>query len=175
MDNQTELRKSFWVDAATAGGIIGLVLVVIEFINVQTTASWMVTFTFLLTILSLGYLIYFYSRKRSLKYGAEGYSYGQSMGYIFAMMLFAGFVLGLGELLLSKVIAPDYYAEERKAILENNPMYDPNTEMGKQMERMVMGTGFWIFSSIFSLLFYGGIIGLFASAMVKRKTDIFAE
>lgn len=169
-----EIRRSYWRDAAVAGGIIGLLLFLVAVVNVNVEAKSVKTMLSLVNFLILGYFIYYFARKRSLKYGSEGFTYGQSMSYILAMMIFTGFIMGIGNYLLINFIAPEAYEQIFEEALEANPFYDPDTMDGliTTIRRNVFIN---LFSGIFSYVLYGGILGLIASAFIKRKPDIFAE
>ncbi|MCD8102825.1 MAG: DUF4199 domain-containing protein [Alistipes sp.] len=177
--DRTELKKSYWTDAAMAGGIIGIVVLIINIVQINLPTGSMVTLLSLVKFMVFGYLIYYYARRRSVKYdAADGFSFGQSMGYILAMMLFTGFILGLSDFVLGNYVMPEYYEEGFATLLDNNPMYDPDTPEGESMlalldayRRSPVANAL---GGIFSYLIYGGLLGLVASAFVKRKPDIFA-
>lgn len=162
-----------------AGGVIGIVILIINIIQINLPTGSVTTLLSLVKFLAFGYLLYYYARKRSIKYdAADGFSFGQSMGYILAMMLFTGFILGLADFVLGNYIVPEYYEESFAAMLDNNPMYDPDTPEGERMlslldayRRSPVANAL---GGIFSYLIYGGLLGLIASAFVKRKPEIFA-
>lgn len=173
------LKKSFWSDAAKAGGVIGGLLFLLYLANVllrQYNIGWVISFLFFAT---LAVFIYRFSKARALKHGSEGFSFGQSMGYILTMMLFAGIIFGFGNFLLQNYVAPEYYNELFETALLKNPFYDPDSsaaeDMADLMRRLMKSPVFLVFAGIFDMVIYGGGIGLLASAFVRTKPDIFAD
>lgn len=175
MDNN--VKKSFWSDAARGGAIIGLAIFLISLISAilpQGGKSIMSILEFAV----LAYFIYTLSKRRGMKYGNAGYGYGQSMGFILAMMIFTGIIVGFGGFLITHYIVPVDFDALIEQALEANPMYDPDMpgmEAAAQFSaRLAKSPVFQVISGIFGMLIYGGIIGLIASAFVRRRPDIFA-
>ncbi|MCD8072466.1 MAG: DUF4199 domain-containing protein [Alistipes sp.] len=170
-----QLRRSFWADALKGGIGIGLLWVVCSLVGLQMDTGWARSLVSLLAFLFLGYFLFYFTRQRSLKYGALGFSYGQGIGFIFAMMLFAAIIVIGGEYLAFHFVAPDHYEELGFEALENNPAYNPDSPEGELMEKMVESPLLWGFIAAIRIVFLAGVIGLFTSSFVKRKADIFAD
>jgi hypothetical protein len=113
--------------------------------------------------------------------GAAGYPYGRAVGWIFAMMMFAGIVAGVGEFLMANFIARDYYDQMAAAQLEGilkvyqgTPMESQMITAGDQMARMLSNPFVLIFGSVFNWVIKGGFLGLIVAAFIKKDPDMFA-
>lgn len=174
----TELKKSFWSDAAKAGGFIGVLLFAVSLLDAAFKLNGAGGMISLATFIILGVFIYRFGRNRAVKYGTEGFTYGQSMGYILSIMLFTGVIYGFGNFLLQNYIASEYYQEIFETALLRNPFFDPDSSNAEDMAdmaySMMKSPVFLVFVGIFAMAVYGGLIGLIASAFIRRKPDIFA-
>lgn len=172
--------KSVWADAPKGGAVIGIIVTAVLFLKVWLTASgagaglgWLISMA---EFCAVGYCIYYFSRERGRMYGWMGYSYGQSMGYIMAMMLFAGFIYGVGYYFLVNYISAGYFSDMFDQMFEQmrgmlgGLMTDESVDM---TYRALRNPFYWIFYGVVAMLIYGGILGLFASAFVKRSPDMF--
>ena len=85
-------KKNFWNDASRAGAIIGLISIALTMAGMflPKVAFVLSLVSFVLTI----YLLFHYTRRRSMLYLDEGISYSQSLGFIAAIGLFAGIISG---------------------------------------------------------------------------------
>jgi hypothetical protein len=174
--------KEFWRSASNRGFIGGAALFAANLIGwglkLEAGNSWLYE---LLIFCVLCPLIIVTGRRNARAAGAAGYSYGQAIGYVLAVMLFAGVVYGVGRYLMTNFIAEAYYTElylgqvdAALAVYQSNPMYDSMLDMRDIMVAMNRNPFFLIFSSVIELLFKGGFLGLVACAFVVRKPDIFA-
>lgn len=175
----TELKKSYWSDAAKAGAIMGGLLFAVSLADALFKFKGAGGMTSLASFAVLAVFIYRFGKDRSLKHGDEGFTFGQSMGYILAMMLFTGIISGFGNFLLQNYIAPDYYQELFEATLLKNPLFDPDSStMADAMEmarKLMKNPVFLVLSGIIGMTIYGGLIGLLASAFIRKRPDMFAN
>lgn len=174
----TELKKSYWSDAAKAGAIMGVLLFAVSLADAMFELGGAKGMISLLSFAVLAIFIYKFGKDRSLKQGPKGFTYGQSMGYILAMMLFTGIITGFGNFLLQNYIAPEYYQGLFEEALSRNPFFDPDSPtMGEVLDmsrKMMKSPVFLVFSGIIGMVIYGGIIGLLASAFIRKRPDVFA-
>jgi hypothetical protein len=176
-------KKQFWQSASNWGMITGLVLFLITILSWVLTrdagkpASWM---EFVRFVAVLAILIYT-GRQNARLSGPEGYPYGRAVGWIFAMMMFAGIVAGVGDFLMANFIARDYYdglnamqAEAIMKVYQGTPMESRAVAMGDQMVRMLSNPFVLIFSNVINWVMKGGFLGLIVAAFVKKNPDPFA-
>ena len=167
------------MEALRGGLILGVALflwgLIAYFAKLDMNYGGLVSF---IQFLILAGAIYYFARRQQLLRGAkEGFSYGQCLGFILALMLCTGFMYGLGQFFLQGVIDPQYYADLTEAALIESNLDDQMVEMATtMMSSPIMKNPFvYLFSGIFTMLIYGGLIGLIVSAFVKRPADPFAE
>lgn len=170
------MNNSYLVRASIAGAVIGAVSVVLDIMQICCLFAGLGLIGFLTPIV----LIWYYSRQYSLSCGSAGCSYGQVLGYIAMMMIFAGILYGA-----LKAVAVNTFAEDQYKALLGQSM-DMIKQMGvyskaqiKQMNGMMNALQFnpifIVISSIFSMVFSGMLYGLVIAAFTRREADPFAD
>jgi len=164
------MKSSFWSDAAKAGGVAGAALAILMLImnamqargaSVGTISHWLEFFIIFTSILWFG-------RVRAAKYGPAGFTYGQSLGYTAAMMIFAGFLYGIGMFLSLK------NPTQMQALIDsvttaftamNGSAPDqPTMDMIWKLYRSPLT---YIFAGIVAMELYGVFVSLFLSVFIK--------
>ena len=169
-------KKNFWNDASRAGAIVGLISVALTMAGmlIPKAAFVLGLVSFVITI----YLLFHYTRRRSILYIEEGFSYSQSLGFIAAIGLFAGIISGAYQIVASNFLFTETYEqqiEESITLLSQSGLY--SSEMMEQMSDMMRTYTLSplptllsnIASCVLSFCFYG----LFISIGTKREADIF--
>ncbi len=171
-------EKEFWRSASNWGMICGLALFVVSLISwglelEANNKTWTIQLLHFLVICPL--LLYTGFRNARLS-GPQGYSYGRAVGYIFAMMMFAGIVAGVGQFLMANFIARDYYDALYSAQVNAMVAVSPSlAEMADRMVRMLANPFVLILGSVFDLVIKGGFLGLILAAFIKKNPDFFAD
>jgi len=171
-------NTGFWRNAAICGAIIGVTDVVIAEIilgfNLQGYHIGLLEFLLFL------YLLWFFTRRYAASRGDRGCPYADCLGYIAAMMLFAGLVYGF----IYAVSVATFLSEQTAATIEQSieqveqmGMYSSSQlKQSKVIMTTVMTNPFIVFiSSILSMIFKGVFFGLFISLLTKRPANIFAD
>ena len=174
-----ESRKNFWFEALKGGTLIGLVTVafsiVLQFAGERVTlASILNVASVVVTIL----LAFGLTRKFATTPSAEeGFSFGRAVGFVVAMMLFAGVISGV----YSAVMANFFIREEVLASVDMvmADMQDllPAEEFESTYQLMrasVVNPLLLTVSSVLSNAFFGLLMGLCLSLLTRRQPDIFA-
>lgn len=175
-------NKQFWQSASNRGLICGAALFVMNLIGwglkLEEGGTWLYE---LLLFIVICPLIIFTARKNAKLSGAEGYPYGRAVGFVFAMMLFAGIVYGVGRYLMINFIAIEYYEALNSKSLDtalqmyyNTPMYDQILAMRETALGWLRNPLYLIFSEVFNLAIKGGFLGLILCAFLYTKPDLFA-
>jgi hypothetical protein len=176
-------KKDFWRSASNWGLICGAALFVMNIVGwllkLETTSGgWLYE---LLLFIVICPLIIYTGRRNAALCGAEGYSYGRAVGYVFAMMLFAGIAYGVGRFVMVNFIARDYYdaisAGSFDALLQayqGTPMEEQMITMRHQGLRLMSNPIVLIINGIIMLVCKGGFLGLILSPIFTRKPDFFA-
>ncbi len=162
-----------WMSAAKDGMIYGLVLVVCLIIcwtlrlDIEHPST-----TGLINFLSIGACVYYFANRRASQFTKTGFGFAQSMGYILAMALFAGFIYGAGSFLMWNYVAVDYYQEIMNLSIAN---IDPEqfgeqlTEGAVELTRsLTKKPSIMIFAGIFNILTYSCFVGILVSVFVKK-------
>lgn len=169
-------KKEFWRSASNWGMITGLAMFIISIISWllkldENKTGWLAELMRFAVIFAV---IFYTGRRNAAAVGAEGYPYGRAVGYIFAMMMFAGIVAGVGEFLMANFIARDYYdalyVAQISAMVAVNPAL---AEMSDQVIRMLANPFVLIMSSLFNYVIKGGFLGLILAAFFKKNPDFF--
>lgn len=167
-------KTNFWNDAAKYGALVALAAIVFNVLGLlMPSLSW-------LWVISLAvylYLIYIFTKRRATICGTpDGYTYGQCFGFIVAMALFAGFLLGVWQIVAAKWIFVEQYAEMSKAslsMLANTGLY--TADQLEMIVSMLKSPLMMILGSILGAVIKGAFFGLFVAAFTKREPDVFAQ
>lgn len=180
MDNK-QLSKAFWLEASRGGLILGLILFI------WSTVSYYFDMGFdygsvvsvVQFLLLLGGVFYFAKRMATIRGNVYGFTYGQSMGFILALMLFTGIIYGVGEYILQVIVDPQYFSDLFEMTLYKSNLderlIEETLKSRKMMTGIMQNPFVMIFSGIFTMVIYGGLIGLIVSAFIKKPADPFAD
>jgi hypothetical protein len=173
-------KKEFWKRASNWGMICGLALFAVSLISwgFQFEArkiGWPIELMHFAVICPL--ILYTGFRNARMSDPQVGYPYSRAVGYIFAMLMFAGIVYGTGRFLMTNFIARDYYdAINMEAMQRMVDMYQ--APMADQVERMytVLMTNpiSLILLGVIEMVIKGGFLGLIVCAFLTKKPDFFA-
>lgn len=169
-------KNTFWKDASRAGAIIGLVTIVTSVLGILLPSIAFVIN--LINFVATVYLLFYFTRRRSMLYIKEGFTYTQSLGFIAAIAIFAGIIMGAYQIVASNFLFTEHF---EKTVSELITTY---ASMGvidnKTLETMKDSMHTYIFSpipvllsQIFSCVLTFCFYGLFISIGTKREADIF--
>lgn len=173
-------KKTFWSDAARDGLIMGVVLSVIMIISTYFQDS-VVAIRALLSLLQITTIVLgliYMGRQRGMKCEKQGleFRFVNAMGYFIALMLFAGFIVGIAMIVLYKVLIPDLIdnliaqAIHRQGI---DPNSDPAVLTSKIALMLFNSPIFLVLAGIFAMEFYGILFGLFIAPFIKKEPNLF--
>ena len=108
-------KKTFWPDASRAGAILGLVLMLANAVGILLPSIGFVVslVNFVVTV----YLLFYFTRRRSLLYIKEGFTYVQSMGFIAAIAIFAGIIMGAYQIVASNFLFTEHFEKTLETLL----------------------------------------------------------
>lgn len=169
-------RNSFWNDASRCGAIIGLVNVGFELVKSLVPAMGFIfgLASFVVTI----YLLWHFTARRAKGYGNEGFTYGQSLGFIVAMGIFVGIVTGAYQILASNFLFVDKYEEMYDTVIaaySQMGAFDNSTmnTITKVLRATLFSPLPILVNNILSGVLGYGFFGLFISIGTKREPDMF--
>jgi hypothetical protein len=171
-------KSSFWRDASQGGAGLGLAGVIFSLAGMLWSAGGFIfnLANFVVTI----YLLFYYTRRRSMLYSAEeGFSYTQSLGFIVAMGIFAGIIAGAYQVVASNFLFTEMFEQTVATSLEtlkqtgiyNNEMMD---QMSGLMRSYIFSPIPVLISNVVGNVLIFGFYGLFTSIGTKREIDIFS-
>ena len=100
----------------------------------------------------------------------NGFSYGRAFGFSLLVSLLSGIVYGAGYYLLVEVVDPQYFAEAMKrgaeAYVSSGLMTAEQVQAGMALMHNLFVV---IFANMIAMLFQGGFIALFTSAIVRYR------
>lgn len=171
-------KSSFWRDASQGGAGLGLAGMIFSLAGMLWSAGGFIfnLANFVVTI----YLLFYYTRRRSMLYSAEeGFSYTQSLGFIVAMGIFAGIIAGAYQVVASNFLFTEMFEQTVATSLETlkqTGIY--NNEMMDQMSGLMRSYTFSpipvLISNVVGNVLIFGFYGLFISIGTKREIDIFS-
>lgn len=163
-------KTNFWNDAAFYGVIMALVAIVFDTVNFYTQHALvsLVSLLIYLTLLTL------FTKQRVARYGVNGYSYGQCLRFIVAVVLCAGFIDGAYMSAAANWLFASRYdtlMSQQIATLEGTGFY--NDEQLVMLQRMLYSPLALILSAVIGSVIKGGFFGLFISAYARREQPLF--
>ena len=171
-------KSNFWSEASRGGAIIGLVSIAFALLGMLIPS---VAFVFnLASFVVFIYLLFHFTRSRAALYTQEGFTYSQSLGFIVAMALFTGIVMGAYQIVASNFLFTEKFEETlNQAIAAYSQMgvLDNATidKMSSMMRNYIFSPIYVLISNVLSYIFYFAFLGLFISIGTKREPDMFEQ
>lgn len=168
-------KSTFWSDASRGGAIIGLANITLTTLGILfTKLNGLLSFVSVVVII---YLLFYFTRRRSALYTKEGFSYGRALGFIVAMSIFSGIILGAYQIVASNWLFPTYFEDTYKnlmTILSQAGISNDEMEMTAKMYRSMLFSPLpALIWSVIGSIIGNGFYGLFIAIGVKRQADIF--
>lgn len=171
-------KSNFWNEASRGGAIIGLVCVAFALIGMLIPK---VAFVFnLASFVAIIYLLFHFTRSRAALYSQEGFTYSQSLGFIVAMAIFTGIVVGAYQIVASNFLFTEKFEEtlnqviaaySQMGVMDNATM----DKMSSMMRNYMFSPIYVLLSNVLSYIFYFAFLGLFISLGTKREPDLFDQ
>ncbi len=169
-------RNGFWNEASRCGAIVGLVNVAFELVKSVVPALGFITglASFVVTI----YLLWHFTARRAKGFGNEGFTYGQSLGFIVAMGIFAGIVTGAYQIVASNFLLVNKYEEMYNTVIaaySQMRVFDNATmnTVTKVLRSTLFSPLPVLLNNVLSGVLGYGFFGLFISIGTKREPDMF--
>ena len=172
-------KNSFWRDASQGGAILGVAGMVFSLASMLWSAGAFI-FSLANFVVTL-YLLFYFTRRRSMLYPAEeGFTYSQSLGFIVSMGIFAGIIAGAYQIVASNFLFSDVFEQTLATSLDtlkqtgvyNNDMMD---QMSDLMRSYTFSPIPALISNVVGDVLIFGFYGLFISIGTKRDADIFSS
>lgn len=173
-------RKEFWLEALKGGTLIGLVSVAFALLmrGASDNAGLATALNYGVTVVNV-FLAVGCLRRFAMRFSrAEGFSYGKGVGFVVAMMAFAGILNGLYSSIMSNFFIREEVLGAVDVIMAQLQDMLPGENFEQTYDLMrasVTNPLFLTLSSVLSNSFLGLLIGLIVSAITRRQPDVFAE
>ncbi len=189
MKHMFVMKNSFWSDAARCGAYVGLLLAASSVLETGAVLSGkmglyaVVIFEWLAVVALHIYLLLRFTRQRSAFYAAEeGFSFGQGYGYVLAVSLPAGVILGVANyIFVHLVLGYERYVDKISDILsqfvsmsgaQNASLTMLVEQLQQTPEPSLLAT---IWSGIWSSLLFGAVFGLIVAGVSARAPQLFSD
>ncbi len=165
--------RLFWSRAANCGLLLGVAVFAVSLLSwaLRLEGRAWISEMMLFAVLCAGISIT--GRRNAASADGGGYTFGRSVGFVFALMFFTGIAAGAGDFILRAFIAPEYYREQLCKAFDVMSQTIPDAQtldMARKMsERLLTSPLFLIFSEIFNLGVKGGIMGIVMSVFLKKE------
>ncbi len=172
-----EEKSLFWKNSLKHGLIVGLVILIYSVLLYVLELN---------LIQALGYVVYvilfagfILGTKAFRDNNLNGnISYGRAFGYSIVILLVASIISSIYNYLLVTVIDPDIVekimALGEEKMLEKG-LTDDQIEMAQSMQKKFMSPVFMSIMAFIGTMFFGTIIALITSAIVKKEGDPYQE
>lgn len=171
------MKNKFWNEASYGGAILGLVNVAFSCVGTflpQGVAFVINVATFVVTL----YLLFYFTKRRADQFVKDGYTYAQCLGFMVAMGIFAGIILGAYQIVASNFFFTEKYEEMYNTLLATYSQigtFDNNTMdlLKSTMRAYIFSPMPVLISNVLASVFTYGFYGLFISLGTKREANIF--
>ena len=163
-------KKQYWYEALVGGTIVGVVAVAFSILLklMGGTTAVFVNIT----------LLFGLTRRFSAKHTPEeGFSFGRGLGFVVAMMIFAGVISGIYSSVMANYFIKEevlHSVDEVMAQLQDVYPAEQFDSLYTAMQKAVINPVYLTLSSVISNCFTGALVGLFVGFLTRRRPDIFA-
>lgn len=177
-----EIKKTFWSDAGKAGAVLGLVMAAFAFaayaLGLGENALRVIG---IFNFIAIAVTIYIYGRQRAVKFAGAGatFSFFDSLLYSLAIVLFAGFIFGVGQWIIITWITGDAYRQSIEAsitqsrqVLQSMMPQDQIEQSVEMVRALSVNPVFIIISYMMNVLVTGLLIGLLTAVFIRTERRI---
>lgn len=177
MDEKTR-RQKYWGELLTGGMVLGLAMFVIMVLQylLRDVGGFLVGLLSFAGFAAILVVLIVYGRRAAALcppdplLRSNGFSYGRAFGFSLLLSMLSGIVYGAGYFLLTEVIDPHYFGQAMDRVAEMYVSSGLMTAEQVQAGLALMHNLFVvIFANMVAMLFQGGFLALFTSAIVRYR------
>lgn len=177
MDEKTR-RQKYRGELLTGGMVLGLAMFVIMVLQylLRDVGGFLVGLLSFAGFAAILVVLIVYGRRAAALCPPDpllrpnGFSYGRAFGFSLLLSLLSGIVYGAGYFLLTEVIDPHYFGQAMNQVAEMYVSSGLMTAEQVQAGLALMHNLFVvIFANMVAMLFQGGFLALFTSAIVRYR------
>lgn len=157
------------------GTVIGLAVAAFNVLQFSTGGkSWISAAAF---VVFASLLYGFVRRMAATASPEEGFPFSRCMGFVMAMMLFTGVITGVEQTIVNHTAAGREgiigVIDETMKVL--GVIYTPEQmdTIYESLYSLMLNPLMQVVAGIISWVIYGGVVGLFVSAMAQRRSQLF--
>lgn len=178
MDEKTR-RQKYRGELLTAGMVLGLVMfavLVLQYLTRNVPSGFLGGLLSFANFAAMVAVLIIYGRRAAALCPADpvlrpgGFTYGRAFGFSILVSLLSGIVYGAGYFLLTEVIDPRYFGQAMERVAE---LYVSSGLMTAEQVRegmaLMHNLFVVIFANMIAMLFQGGFLALFTSAIVRHR------
>lgn len=177
MDEKTR-RQKYRGELLTGGMVLGLAMFVIMVLQylLRDVGGFLVGLLSFAGFAAILVVLIIYGRRAAALCPPDpllrpnGFSYGRAFGFSLLLSMLSGIVYGAGYFLLTEVIDPHYFGQAMDQVAEMYVSSGLMTAEQVQAGLALMHNLFVvIFANMVAMLFQGGFLALFTSAIVRYR------
>lgn len=173
-------KQTFWPEVSRYGAIIGGVEVLFLLLGALFYGKNALTMLFsVLHVAIFVTLIYLFTKRRSVLYGADGYTFGDGMKFIFFVSLLGGVLAGAYDIVARNWLFPGLYREMADTMLVAMAQTKLPTsqliEVKESLNKTLFSPIYVVGSDVLGLGLRGLFFGLFVAAFTRREVNIFEQ
>lgn len=182
--DEKERKKQYTAEVFTAAMVMGLGLFVVMFLqyllrDAGGVLSLLLSFANFAVVVAV--LIIYGRRAAALcppdpQRRPNGFTYGRAFGFSVLVSLLSGIVYGAGYFLLTEVIDPQFYGSTIDQVAQ---LYVSSglmtTEQVQAAVALMHNLFVVILANMIAMLFQGGFVALFTSAIVRHRPNNFPQ
>lgn len=173
-------KQTFWPEVSRYGAIIGAVEVVFLLLGALFYGKTALTMFFsVLHVAIFVTLIYLFTKRRSMLYGADGYTFGEGMKFIFFVSILGGVLAGAYDIVARNWLFPGLYREMADTMLAAMAQAKLPTgqlaEVKSSLDKTLFSPLYVVGSDVLGLALRGLFFGLFVAAFTRREVNIFEK
>lgn len=182
--DEKQRKKQYTAEVMTAAMVMGLGMFVVMFLQyLLRDAGGMLGV--LLSFANLGVVVavlIIYGRRAAAlcppdpQRRPNGFTYGRAFGFSVLVSLLSGIIYGAGYFLLTEVIDPQFYGdtinEVAKLYVSSGLMTAEQVQAGVALMHNLFVV---ILANMIAMLFQGGFVALFTSAIVRYRPNNFPQ
>lgn len=167
-----EFKKIFWAEASKWGLILGGIMVALRLLAGVAGQHWLAMFILLAQVVAIFKVNMAVGRKMSALKSQDGYTFGNALSQILAVMMFAGIMVGAAEFVISRLSSGYFDAmfdnfEQFRGVFGDERI-DAIKENRAELEQVMKNPFYIVVSKVIDMCLFGGMVGAFNAALLRR-------
>lgn len=178
--DEKERRKKYRAELLTGGMVLGLAMfaiLLLQYLSRNVPSGFLGGFLSFANFAAMVAVLVIYGKRAAALCPPDerhpgGFTYGRAFGLTILMSLLSGIVAGVGYYLMAEVVDPAYFGRTMDQVariyVESGMMTAEQVREGLALMHNLFVV---VFANMIAMLFQGGFIGLFTSAIVRYRAN----